>query len=120
MRFHRQTLMLHPANRKYLEEVSFPDATPLVARDFLMGMPYTLSEAVPERQTHEEWTPPEGSRFTEYGPEDEAWMKPLGLGTTRVVDDGPAFFLVNEPNWGLWGGSLFQRPPLSPILASTC
>lgn len=31
------------------------------------------------------WLPPTGDRFVEYGPEDEKWMRPLGLGS--IIED---------------------------------
>lgn len=109
MRFQRQTLMLHPANRKSLEE-AFPSENPMghaFGLDRLCGLPVEFSEFIPERSTHQEWDAPDGDRFTEYGLEDEKWMKPLGLGTVRTVDDGPAFFLIDDPSMATWSGPLF-------------
>lgn len=38
------------------------------------------------------WKPPAGGRFIEYGPEDEHWMRPAGLGTLE-----PVFYVVDVP-----------------------
>ena len=116
-RFSRQRLLIHPNNRQYLEQMFAPAAqggSPFTA--MIYGTEVTFSETAPERFTHEEWQPPTGDRFTAYGPEDEKWMKPLGLGTTRTVDDGPAFYLINEPEWS-FRGPMF--PSFQPILKCT-
>lgn len=51
-------------------------------------------------QTHgrrvEKWHPPAGDRFTEYGPEDEKWMRPLGLGTVRDHGLAGLYDVVDE------------------------
>lgn len=102
--FQRQRLLIHPNNRKHLEQMFATverGGTPFLP--MLTGIDVTFSETAPERITHEEWDAPEGGRFAGYGPEDEKWMKPLGLGTTRVVDGGPAFYLVSEPDWSMSG-----------------
>jgi hypothetical protein len=57
-------------------------------------MPLYTSSALPRRFTKEIWHPPAESRFAEYGPEDEVWMRPLGLGRIEVKDNGPAYYSI--------------------------
>lgn len=58
-----------------------------------------FSPYVPARSTNERWVPPGGDQFCQYGPEDEAWMRPLGLGTVVEEDAGPCYFKVQEPSF---------------------
>ena len=67
----------------------------------LFAMPVRFSEHIPERSTKARWVPPAGDQFCEYGPEDEAWMRPLGLGTVVVEDAGPCYFKVQEPSFAV-------------------
>ena len=91
--YSREELLVHPKNRALLEEAA-GIGKPGSIVDSLSGVPVRFTEGVPERITHTEWDAPPPSAFVEYGPEDEAWMRPLGLGTVRTVDDGPGFYLT--------------------------
>ena len=48
------------------------------------------------RRIRRVWHPPHGSRFVEYGPEDEHWMRPLGLGTIEEIDEGPLLYFMSS------------------------
>lgn len=74
----------------------------------LCGVPVRFSEHVPARSTRERWVPPAGDQFCEYGPEDEAWMRPLGLGSVVIEDAGPCYFKVQGPSFR------FLPPNLEP------
>lgn len=78
----------------------------------LCGVPVRFSEHVPARSTRERWVPPEGSRFCEYGPEDESWMRPLGLGTVVEDDTGPCYFKVQDSSFRFSLPNL--EPPVDP------
>lgn len=67
-----------------------------------MGRPHrnyinvVASDFIPERNWQDQWTPPKGDRFTQYDASDEAWMRPLGLGTVTKVDVGLLLMRVKE------------------------
>lgn len=96
---------MHPTVKKVLDEVTGRverNLTDLAFGD-LASLPLRVSPYVPARKTRKEWQPPEGGRFTGYGPEDEAWMRPLGLGTVVEVDLGPQVFEIRFPkHWADW------------------
>jgi hypothetical protein len=84
--------VMHPNNAKL-----FPAAkSPAAFASPLYGIPVHFDKAIPERKLRTKWHPPKGSRFVEYGPEDEPWMRPLGLGSVETVDDGPLIVEVNR------------------------
>ena len=85
-----KVVITHPNNRRYVEETFRQQAI-----DSIFGVEIRLSESTPERKTEVVWEPPAGDRFCEYGPEDEEWMRPLGIGT-RTVDHGPLFYLLDK------------------------
>ena len=91
-------LLTNPHNREHLYDVMF-QANPLQSMDaaFLRfeGIPVEFHDYIPERHLVEVWEPPKG-RFIEYGPEDEWWARPLGVGDIRVEDQGPLFFLMKR------------------------
>lgn len=62
----------------------------------IADIPMHYSDTVPERDLREQWFPPAGDRFCEYGPEDEHWMRPLGLGTVKTIDFGPLIIQMQE------------------------
>ena len=62
----------------------------------LCSMPVYFSEFIPERNLIEQWCPPEGDRFCDYGPEDEMWMRHLGLGTIKTIDMGPLILKMQD------------------------
>ena len=96
-------ILTHPNNRKLLEEGlragrpdPLDDGLKAWGLDPLLGLPVRFTDTIPERNTRQDWHPPEGSRFCDYGPEDEAWMRPLGLGRIETVDLGPLFYDVPD------------------------
>lgn len=109
--YSREELLIHPNNR-HLFEQAVEVGKPGSVVDSLGGVPVRFTEAVPERITHKEWDAPPPSKFVEYGPEDEAWMRPLGLGTVRTVDEGPGFYLTAGRDAFTFYGipALTQRP----------
>lgn len=62
----------------------------------LSAIPIYVSESIPERRVTERWIPPAGDKFVEYGPEDEHWMRPLGLGMVEQIDAGPLIYSMNS------------------------
>lgn len=77
----------------------------------LTGHQIRFNSAIPERDVRHDWNAPEGGRFCEYGPEDEVWMRPAGLGTTRTVDNGPLFYMLDLRS----PGSEFKFTPFPDI-----
>jgi hypothetical protein len=75
--------------------VTHPDNIPLLRKRFeqarfisMAGVEMSLYGSKHIAPTS--WTPPKGDRFVEYGPEDEHWMRPLGLGSME-----PVFYVIN-------------------------
>lgn len=115
-------ILTHP-NNEYILRECFPDrdasstipgslTQPLdLLTPLLTGHQVKFNSAIPERDIKYDWDPPDGDRFCEYGPEDESWMRPAGLGTTRAVDNGPLFYMLDmrEP------GSEFKFTPFPDI-----
>lgn len=62
--------------------------------DLLSRVDVQFVEWIPERNIVERWDPPIGGRFFCYGPEDEPWARPLGLGRVTREDRGALFFLL--------------------------
>lgn len=86
---------MNPAHRKALANAVTADSLDAIGVRPLGGIPFTFSPYIPERKTRKEWRPPAGDRFCEYGPEDEAWMRDLGLGYFVEVDEGPVFYAID-------------------------
>lgn len=62
----------------------------------LAGIPIKTFDHFPRRFVERTYVPPAPERFVEYGPEDEAWMKPLGLWGWFIEKDlGPWLSLVD-------------------------
>lgn len=88
----RFRILTHPNNRKLIVQAASGMAIDLPECSFTLdGIPVVFSEWMRERKTRDVWHPPSGDRFCGYGPEDETWMRPLGLGRLETIDDGPLF-----------------------------
>ena len=92
------TVLTHPSNSKVLRDALPVDEGSNI--DPLATIPIEYRSWVPPRRTRKVWHPPKGGRFVEYGPEDEHWMRPLGLGTVEEVDEGEAFYMVAFDRFG--------------------
>lgn len=108
-----ETIITHPANKRYLSKL-FESVRGDKQIDKLSGTPIEFLETMPERNIERVWLPPADSRFVGYGPEDEEWMKPLGLGRMVEVDGGPLFCLIQNPAWqgrvaAIYGPATFTR-----------
>jgi hypothetical protein len=88
----------HPENVDLLKR-RFPASERGGIFPLFASMPVYSDHNMPKRFTQEIWHPPGASRFTEYGPEDEAWMRPLGLGHVETKDNGPAFYQIDTSMW---------------------
>lgn len=90
----------HPNNQKHLDEAIDRASSPFIGAPHvsavLSGMEILWDRNLPERKTREEWVPPV-ERFIEYEPKDAEWARPLGIGTVRVVDEGPLFIGIDSP-----------------------
>jgi len=99
-------IMTHPDNKKFLNQINdqFRGMASGVLGEF--DLPVRFSELMEPRDITYRWEPPTGDKFTEYGPEDESWMRPLKLGTLHPVDNGPLFINIDESavNTNVWGG----------------
>lgn len=85
-----QTLLINPKNKHLLDGISeFRE----IGTRGLYDLSVVYSNAVPERDIEERWVPPEPERFVSYGPEDECWARPLGLGSIEYIDRGPLFLI---------------------------
>lgn len=96
-------VFVHPNNLPLIES-AFDKANPSRSSAFtplsmMVGLPVEVTGAVPERDIEEVWHPPEAERFVSYGPEDECWARPLGLGSIERIDKGPAFWIVDTPDF---------------------
>lgn len=88
-----KSILIHPANSGVFDRIPRAKSDPLTE---LAGMRIVYSRAAPLRATEDQWHPPQSDRFCEYGPEDEAWMRPLGLGRIETVDTGPWMAVVEN------------------------
>ena len=75
------------------------------------SIPVVMSEHIPERDLREQWCPPEDDRFCGYGPEDEYWMRPLGLGTIKTIDVGPLLLAIEDKWLKSLDNLMFTSPP---------
>lgn len=91
-------LITHPDNLSILRALKHPESG-LPASAWIDGLMVCTNTLMERRRIREVWHPPASERFVEYGPEDEAWARPLGLGRVERVDDGPLFYLVKDPPW---------------------
>lgn len=99
----RKQLRTHPNNvailRQTLPELQRkPEGSfdPFTFMPVFNGIDIVTDKLLPERDIEQKWHPPaSGSRFYEYGPEDEHWMRPAGLGTIKAIDKGPLFYLID-------------------------
>ncbi len=93
-------LISHPENREYLLQRFGEDpilgASGVSLFDFPIGIEVQWNADMAPRRIREVWHAPTGDRFTEYGPEDEAWARPLGLGRIEAIDEGPLFYLIDD------------------------
>lgn len=107
-------IITHPDNRPFLDEVR--QASPGLFDHPLYGVRVQYCEFMPP--TADRWEPPAAGRFTTYGPEDEAWMRPLGLG--RMVPGQPLFHFVDQKLLPLETWPLLRpdHKPWPPHLAS--
>lgn len=115
-------ILCHPDNRVFFENLKHDwslDFLSLAPPPNLDGIPVTFDESIPKYNFEEVWRPPKGDRFVSYGPEDEAWMRPLGLGQIDLIDHGPCYFIVDDP---LYHAVINFAPPigLSGIKHTTC
>jgi hypothetical protein len=97
-----QILITHPDNKKFLDKALGPGSSgnPMSAHAApLEGMPIQFDEYLPRRNISRVWLPPEPDRFVTYDADDEAWMRPLGLGRIVEIDNGPLFCLITAPEW---------------------
>lgn len=91
---------MHPNNyRKFKDAmtcandfVSFPSPTIQSIHDMINRFNITIDKSIPEREVTTIWHPPKDGRFTSYGPEDEHWMRPLGLGWVEYINGDPVIF----------------------------
>jgi hypothetical protein len=83
------TFVMHPANRDAFDEIVASVSQPA------FGCKVFMEDGAPIRSIRKKWHPPAGDRFTEYGPEDEEWMRPLGLGRIEEIDEGPVIFALD-------------------------
>ena len=106
---------LNPKNADVLRSIVAErgplDPPPTPFADRLYSFPVYFSDAVPERNLHEQWCPPECDRFCDYGPEDETWMRPLGLGTIKTIDMGPLVLRIQERMRTRIDELMFSGPP---------
>lgn len=91
-------IVTHPDNKPLLDEV--------VRLAGVIGFDLSAEYRQPRylefmnaRRYREAWQPPAENRFVAYGPEDEAWMRPLGIGRLIQVDDGPLIYRVDDRMW---------------------
>lgn len=69
------------------------------SEELVKGFRYYVfaDDMIEERDVSEIWHPPPAERFVEYGPQDEHWMRPLGLGRIERIDRGPKFYVMDFP-----------------------
>lgn len=87
-------IVTHPNNMGYLSSLQIGDGEENFHR--ICGIEIHEDSFMPERSIQEVWEPPQTSRFVTYGPEDESWMRPIGLGTVKQVDIGPLFIEMQD------------------------
>lgn len=86
-------ILTHPDNAAPLTRIPARNNNWTVYGVPLEGIPILFDRSIP--QFSEAWYPPKDDRFCGYGPEDEEWMRPLGLGTLR---DEPLFYAMVDPS----------------------
>lgn len=99
------TIYTHPKNKALLKhELALKD--PAV----LSEIKVVSNEYMSERVTHYDWYPPPSTKFCEYGPEDEDWMRPIlkATGDTRFGhvkerDGGPLFIMHRQDQGHIFG-----------------
>ncbi len=96
------------------------ESTPLPTHfKSLYGIPIEAMPHLPDRDMRDVWSPPAGDRFFSYGPEDESWMRPLGIGTIRQVDFGPLILKINTEMIDKLFTELFTGPsPMESVFSS--
>ena len=92
----RMSVVTHPNNRGFLQRL-LPETGQFETLGSVTGIDVIFDEAVEERDIEERWYPPPAEKFVEYGPEDEHWMRPLGLGRIERIDRGPKFVSMKIP-----------------------
>lgn len=100
-------IIIHPNNMGYLSSLKIGDDEGNFHR--ISGIEILEDSMIPERNIEEMWEPPQPSRFVTYGPEDESWMRPLGLGTVKQIDVGPLFVEMREAG-GDWVIEMICEP----------
>lgn len=116
-------LIGHPESFRKLSELldRLPradiDVLPAAGRpEALFGVPVTVSDIVPARDIQQKWLPPDDGRFTQYGPEDEAWMRPLGHGRLVDEDHGPVLFTLDFSSYSLDPEDTIRDPLPEPMV----
>lgn len=98
--FRDKVIYCHPENMQLLVDV-FNRYTVSPVRPAprllttMFGIPIHESEHVPRTAKEEVWKPPRDERFCSYSPEDEKWMRPLGLGEV-VEREYPCIWVVGK------------------------
>ncbi len=72
--YRRTVFLMHPKTRDAVAKGLVGN----VSRDLIWSNSIRVNENVPH--TVKKWKPPRSGKFTGYGPEDEVWMRPLGIG----------------------------------------
>jgi hypothetical protein len=88
----RETFHVHPKTMRLICE-QLPAVGGVVS---IMPLRFQVSDLIPERDMRDQWFPPAADKFVEYGPEDEHWMRPLGLGTVEKIDMGPLILAMKD------------------------
>lgn len=111
MFYHRgvKHVYTHPANVALLRDalsIHRNDGPPIP----MVGVAIHESRLLPERSIKRRWFPPANDRFVTYEEKDHCWLRALGFGAWRDVDEGPLFLELQRPefNWA-------PRIPLSSI-----
>lgn len=100
------TTYMHPDHLQALKGVCLPNSLSLGSSletpigdvvGQIFSEPIVSSYTIPKTAFFEEWEVPESkSKFYSYGPEDEAWMRPLGIGVRKVEKE--AYFQMEFNN----------------------
>ncbi len=56
----------------------------------------TPNDWIPDNLVTQKWHPPASGQFTELEVSDEAWARPLGLGSVEQIDKGPLILKIAE------------------------
>ena len=86
---HRPMLEKHIGHRS-------PSPAEMGSPTSIYGFDLYYNESMPKWATG--WIPPEAERFVEYGPEDESWARPLGLGHIGELVGQPLFMMLGKPH----------------------